>query len=61
MDEDRDGEEKGRSTANLVVIAVVVVLAVAGLFLTRKLMEYKKLEDCLMARRANCIPVEAPP
>jgi hypothetical protein len=61
MDENSDGEEKRRRTANLAVIAVVVVLAAVGLFLTRKLMEYKKLEDCLIARRANCVPVEAPP
>jgi hypothetical protein len=36
------------------------VLAIAGVVLVRELAKNAKLEDCLMAGRRNCAPIEVP-
>ncbi len=44
-----------------VTILVVAVLVVGGgLFLTMKLREMSRLQDCLMSGRTNCAPIETP-
>jgi hypothetical protein len=40
---------------------VILVLAIAGVVLFRELRNNSRLEDCLMAGRHNCAPIEAPP
>ena len=40
---------------------VILVLAIAGVILVRELAKKASLEDCLMAGRRNCAPIEAPP
>jgi hypothetical protein len=61
VDENRQDDAEGRTTANLAGIAIVLALVVVGLILTRKLAEKSKLEDCLLARRTNCVSIEVPP
>jgi hypothetical protein len=57
-------EEAARRTAALMGFIVILVLAIAGLFLVRELRVSTSIEeDCLMAGRRNCAPIhkEAPP
>jgi hypothetical protein len=53
-------QEEDRRTAALMGFIVVLVLAIAGLFLMRELAKKSRLEDCLMSGRSNCAPIEAP-
>ena len=55
---DDDGD--ARRTAALLGLIVILALAIAGVVLVRALSEKTQLEDCLMAGRHNCAPVETP-
>ena len=57
-EEEREGE--ARRTAALMGFIVILVLAIAGIVLVRELGKKAKLEDCLMAGRKNCAPIETP-
>ena len=54
-----DGADQRRSAA-LIGLIIILALAVAGVVLVRELREKSRLEDCLMAGRTNCAPIEAP-
>jgi len=56
----RDEDEAERRTAALMGFIVILVLAIAGIVLVRELAKNAKLEDCLMAGRRNCAPIEVP-
>ncbi len=53
-------EDADRRTAALMGFAVILCLAIAGVVLVRELRLKSNLEDCLMAGRRNCAPIEAP-
>lgn len=53
-------DEEARRTAALMGFIVILVLAILGVVLVRELRDSAKLEDCLMAGRHNCAPIEAP-
>jgi len=53
-------EDAARRTAALMGFIVILVLAIAGVVLVRELRNKGKLEDCLMAGRSNCAPIEVP-
>jgi hypothetical protein len=53
-------EDADRRTAALMGFVVILVLAIAGVVLVRELRQKSSLEDCLMAGRKNCAPIEAP-
>jgi hypothetical protein len=55
---DDDGE--ARRTAALMGFVVILLLAIAGVILVRELRKEAALEDCLMAGRHNCAPIELP-
>lgn len=57
-EEERAGE--ARRTAALMGFIVILVLAIAGVVLVRELQKKGRLEDCLMAGRKNCAPIELP-
>jgi cell division septal protein FtsQ len=58
-DKNRDsGGENINRRASLVALGVVVVLFVIGWILTRELYSNSKIEDCVMAGRTNCVPVD---
>jgi hypothetical protein len=57
----RDEADAERRTAALMGFIVILVLAIAGVVLTRELAKKASLEDCLMAGRHNCAPIEVPP
>jgi hypothetical protein len=50
-------EDAARRTAALMGFIVVLVLAIAGVFLVRELRLSTSIEDCLMAGRRNCAPI----
>jgi hypothetical protein len=54
-------DDAARRTAALMGFIVILVLAIAGVVLVRELTKKSRLEDCLMAGRHNCAPIEAPP
>jgi hypothetical protein len=54
-----DGADERRSAA-LIGLIIILVLAIAGVWLVRELREKSALEDCLMAGRHNCAPIEVP-
>jgi hypothetical protein len=56
----RDDEADSRRTAALMGLIVILVLAIAAVFLVRELRSNANLEDCLMAGRRNCAPIEMP-
>ena len=39
---------------------VILILVIAGVVLVRELGKKATLEDCLMAGRRNCAPIEVP-
>jgi hypothetical protein len=51
---DRRDEQAARQTRALAGLAIVLALAVAGLFLVQHLKREGDIEDCLMAGRSNC-------
>ena len=53
-------EDAGRRTAALMGFAIILVLAIAGVVLVREIGRTMRIEDCLMAGRHNCVPIEVP-
>jgi hypothetical protein len=52
--------DAARRTVALMGFIVILVLAIAGVVLVRELAKNAKLEDCLMAGRRNCAPIDVP-
>jgi hypothetical protein len=63
-DEESD-ERRHRVFVNLVAAIAVLVLAIAAFWLMKTLDERRKLENCLMSGRRDCLeqiePAAAPP
>ena len=57
---DGEGEGEQRRSAALIGLIIILVLAIAGVVIVRELREKSRLEDCLMAGRHNCAPIEVP-
>ena len=53
-------DDEARRTAALLGLIVILVLAIAGVVLVRALRSKATLEDCLMAGRRNCAPIDLP-
>jgi hypothetical protein len=58
--EDEIAEGEARRTNASMGLIVILVLAIAGVLLVRELREKGRIEDCLMAGRHNCVPIEIP-
>jgi hypothetical protein len=41
-------------------LIVILLLAIAGVWLVRELRIKGQIEDCLMQGRRNCVPIEVP-
>jgi hypothetical protein len=52
-------EGEGR-LGNLIIIAFVVFVIGAGLWLTDALLAARKADECMSSRRRNCTPIEVP-
>ena len=55
-----DGREPDSRRPAVLGLIVVLVLVVVGYFLVTALRRNADLEDCLMAGRRNCAPIETP-
>jgi hypothetical protein len=56
-----DGGEETLSPLAILVILVTIILAcVGGYFLLMKLIDVSRQEDCLLAGRRDCAPIEVP-
>jgi len=53
-------EAEARRTNATMGLAVILVLAIAGVVLVRDLREKSRIEDCVMQGRSNCLPIEVP-
>ncbi|HYM72675.1 MAG TPA: hypothetical protein VET89_06810 [Stellaceae bacterium] len=53
-------EGEARRTNASMGLIVILILAIAGVMLVRALREKSLIEDCLMAGRRNCVPIEVP-
>ena len=53
-------EGEARRTRASMGLIVILLLAIAGVILVRALREKSQIEDCLMAGRRNCVPIEMP-
>jgi hypothetical protein len=53
-----DNDDEDRQTRSLAGMALVLLLLVVGLFLVQKLSVLSHLQDCVMAGRTNCAPID---
>lgn len=54
------GDEGDRRSRALIGLIIILALGVLGIMLVRELRKESALEDCLMAGRTNCAPIEIP-
>ena len=61
MSDPRDnGDEQDSRRPAVIGLVLVLALVVAAYFLVTALRKNADLEDCLMAGRHNCAPIETP-
>jgi hypothetical protein len=58
----RNGDSEQTLSARdiLVILTVLALVCVGGYFLLNKLIDVSRQEDCLLAGRRNCAPIEVP-
>jgi hypothetical protein len=56
----KDGEQTLSPRAIFVALAAIALVCVGGYFLLMKLIDVSRQEDCLLAGRRNCAPIEVP-
>jgi hypothetical protein len=54
------GEQTLSPLAILVILATIALVCVGGYFLLLKLIDVSQQEDCFLAGRRNCAPIEVP-
>jgi len=57
---DEIAEGEARRTNALMGLIVILLLAIAGVLLVRELREEGQIEDCVIAGRHNCFPIQVP-
>jgi hypothetical protein len=57
---DDNGEQTLSPLAILVIMVTIALVCVGGYFLLMKLIDVSRQEDCLLAHRRNCAPIEVP-
>jgi hypothetical protein len=57
---DDDRELTLSPLAILVIMVAIALVCVGGYFLLMKLIDVSRQEDCLLAGRRNCAPIEVP-
>jgi hypothetical protein len=53
-----DGEQTLSPPAILAILVIIALVCVGGYFLLMKLIDVSRQEDCLLAGRRNCAPIE---
>jgi len=56
----KDGEQTLSPHAILVILTTIALVCVGGYFLLMKLIDVSRQEDCFLAGRRNCDPIEVP-
>ena len=51
--------EPNRPPPRGTILIVALVLLIGGYFLTMKLREQGRLQDCIMSGRTNCAPIDS--
>jgi len=46
---------------NVMAVAIVVLLMVAGVWIADTIVNMEKVQDCTMQGRQNCAPIAVPP
>ena len=57
---DDNGEQTLSPRAILAILIAIALVCVGGYFLLMKLIDVSRQEDCLLASRRNCAPIEVP-
>jgi hypothetical protein len=60
---DNNDDDSGSTLSPFAILAILVAIALAcvgGYFLLMKLIDVSRQEDCLLAGRRNCAPIEVP-
>jgi hypothetical protein len=55
-----DGEQTLSSRDIVVILAIIALVCVGGYFLLMNLIDVSRQEDCMLAGRRNCAPIEVP-
>ena len=55
-----DSGETLSPRAILVILAAIALACIGGYFLLMELIDVSRQEDCLLAGRRNCAPIEVP-
>ncbi len=58
--DNNDSEQTLSPHAILVILVVIALVCVGGYFLLMKLIDVSRQEDCMLAGRRNCAPIEVP-
>ena len=54
-----DDDDDRKQRQNLIVLAIAVVLVVGSVWLLTKYKQYRDQQDCFLAGRHNCAPVDS--
>ncbi len=54
------GEQALSPPTILAILAIIALACAGGYFLLMKLIDVSRQEDCLLAGRRNCAPIEVP-
>ena len=54
----REPDDGGNRRGAVIGLLITVLLVVAGYYLMTSLREQGRIEDCLMAHRTNCAPLD---
>ena len=62
FERERDGpiDYRHRMFMNLIALAILVSLVVAGVWIADTISDLQREQDCLMQGRSNCAPIEVP-
>ena len=55
-----DGEQTLSARDIVVILTIIALVCVGGYFLLMKLIDVSRQEDCVLAGRRNCAPIEVP-
>jgi len=58
--DNKDGGQTLSSRDILVILTIIALVCVGGYFLLMKLIDVSRQEDCVLAGRRNCAPIEVP-
>jgi hypothetical protein len=60
QEHDQPIDYRHRMFMNLIALAILVALVVAGVWIADTISDLQREQDCLMQGRSNCAPIEVP-